>query len=630
MVDFKKLSKISDNLFRERQGQGQTVIVDEAVHIDDEKSPLDDIQVDEGKTGGKQKIFDSKHDKVLILDDTQIKSIMSSPRDKRRAILSKLSDAQRKRVLTRYVELKKVQDAEPEVKTVSKLDVLNLDNLAANYLFSPTDYNKSLLKEGLDSFGLLLDAKYQDFFNVLLSDGTAEPKYENEVQDWVAYCESLGLNSELSNVFELLESEEVDDLADPLNDDAQPNVDNSVTQQLQQEVNTSDTYTEQDIMSDSCTILADCLQKKFGVTVKQIQDIKIADDYVASALDKIEEKPFYDDEGNEVVPVEERPVLTLLTEALTAYQNGEPEKLEALAQAPVAEEAQPETEEQEDENPDESKNKKDGEEEVTYEEPLDISEDITVKDSSILANAILNKDVKIYDSYRGIHPIIDGFFDEFIDHVDDVDKESEEGKYDYCIEQSEYTPCQSVTEVPLTRDEFCTVYNTPTYFRNLCAECGCDVPEVTAHEIVGPCVTVNGECSYYPYACTVEELKEQMEQPGADIQKIIGSRCISLADACRLAAKSDNLNIIDNKFYKKSLTSPEWYFDECPSILKKCGVCKPSGTIQIADFFDIAPAINVNSGNAGDANSKAHIGLGDADNGQDDVIDLFGTKYIVR
>lgn len=621
MVDFKKLSKISDNLFRERQGK--TVVLDESVNIDDEKSPLDEIKINEER---RKKIQDSKHDKVLILDDTQIKSIMESSRDKRRAILSKLSDAQRKRVLSRYLELKKIKDAESD-KIVSKLDVLNLDNLAANYLFSPTDYNKSLLQEGVDSFGQSLDEKYQNFFEVILSDGAVDSKYENEVQDWVAYCESLGIKSELSNVFDLLDSEELDELTDPLNDSQ---VDNTSSQQLQQEVNTPDTYSEQDLMSDSCTVLADCVQKKYGITVKQIQDFKIADDYVAAALDKIEEHPFYDEDGNEVVPVEERPVLTLLTEALEAYQNGEPEKLEALAQAPVAEEAQPEDEEQEDEKSDKSED----EEDETYEQPLDISEDITVKDSNIIANAVLTKNGKIVDSYRGLYPILDGFFDEFIDHVDDID--SEEDKTQYFIEHSEYTPCQSVTDIPLNRDEFCSTYQTPTYFRNLCAECGCEVPEVKEYELEGPCLKVNGTCFYYPYTCEVEELKKQLDQPGVDIQKIVGSNCVSLADACKLAAKSDNLNVLDNKFYKKSYNSPEWSFDECPEVLKRCGVCKPSGTIRIADLFNnflspnLSPTINVNSGNGGDANSEAHIGLGDADNGQDDVIELFGTKYIVK
>lgn len=571
MVDFKKLSKVSDSLFRE----GKTIEINEEVQIEDEKSPLDSIKV-ETKIKDKKRIQDSNHDKVLILDDVQIKSIMESSRDKRRAVLSKLSDSQRKRVLSRYLELKKVKDD----NSVSKLEVLNLDNLASNYLFSPTDYNKSLLQEGLNTYGVNLEEKYRDFIEVLLSDGTAQPKYENEVQDWMQYCNSLGINSELGNVFELLESNTDDVL---LEDSEVPADLNEATQE---------TYTEDELMSDDNTVLADCVQKKFGLSIKQIKDSKIIDDYVTGVLDKIEEKPFIDEDGNEVVPVEERPLLQVLTEALVDYQNGEPEKLEALAQAPVAEEKE---ESEEEEKEDKEK------EDITEEEgePVDISSDITVEDSVKLAKAILEKNYKIYDSYRGIHPILDGFFDEFIDHVEDVD--APEDKYDYFIEHSEYDPNVSVTEIPLTRDEFCASYQTPTYFRNLCAECGCEVPEVSSYEFNGPCVSVNGECSYYPYNCSIEELKEELENPEADIQKIIGSSCVTLADACRLAAKTDNLNIIDNKFYKKSLSSKDWCYDSLPSILKKCGVTKPSGTIHIADY----------------------------DNGQDDNLDLFGTKYVL-
>lgn len=361
--------------------------------------------------------------------------------------------------------------------------------------------------------------------------------------------------------------------------------------------------------------------KKVADSAKKISDLeaKLAERRIMDdVIDEIAQKPLLDQDGQEVKPTEDRPIMAVLSEALEAYANGDSELLdklasttlngdnaageEAPAEAPVEESVEEPMEEPVEEpaegeasesdefgvseaNPDEEEEDEEEEEEeklgdsaVEVECPIEKAEAAAkaeeARDKELAKElAQLLKSVEKGTECGEVKDSLNALIDSLSDKVPALKK------YNFKISDCApvITACEPCTSInpPLTRSEYydmCPV--CPDFFDLVCAQYDCpQCPCCNEYEVMSNGVCVNpGPTAqmYYPCNCGLQEIADLLKDSAPeDYTKVINEHCIPMSDALNLAALTNNLGFIDNTFYKKHVGDSEWVFDSVPACLRK-------------------------------------------------------------
>lgn len=156
-------------------------------------------------------------------------------------------------------------------------------------------------------------------------------------------------------------------------------------------------------------------------------------------------------------------------------------------------------------------------------------------------------------------------------------------KYNFKISDSELVEEQidpvEVIEPLLSREEFHSVYQTPSYVGEMAKESNpveCLSAAAVNYGDLSPVIQVeceNGTVqNWIPIMGSSEKVAEQLNAEGADVEKIISDNCVPADDYYTAAAKTNNLGIIDSKFYKRKLSDECWVCDDVPEFIKDEGV----------------------------------------------------------
>ena len=156
-------------------------------------------------------------------------------------------------------------------------------------------------------------------------------------------------------------------------------------------------------------------------------------------------------------------------------------------------------------------------------------------------------------------------------------------KYNFKISDSElveeeFEPVE-VVEPLLSREEFHSVYQTPPYVGEMAKESNpveCLSATAVNYGDLSPVIQVeceNGTVqNWIPIMGSSENIAEQLNVEGANVEKIISDNCVPADDYYSAAAKTNNLGIIDSKFYKRKLSDECWVCDDVPEFIKDEGV----------------------------------------------------------
>lgn len=156
-------------------------------------------------------------------------------------------------------------------------------------------------------------------------------------------------------------------------------------------------------------------------------------------------------------------------------------------------------------------------------------------------------------------------------------------KYNFKISDSElveeeFEPVE-VIEPLLSREEFHSVYQTPPYVGEMAKESNpveCLSATAVNYGDLSPVIQVeceNGTVqNWIPIMGSSENIAEQLNVEGANVEKIISDNCVPADDYYTAAAKTNNLGIIDSKFYKRKLSDECWVCDDVPEFIKDEGV----------------------------------------------------------
>lgn len=345
-MDYKKLAGISNQL------SNKAVAIVDSLQVSPDENPLDSITVEQSTST--KRIQDSKY---LILDNEAVTFIMTAPRDKRRALLSKLTDSQRARVLSQWDTIKtfnKIKDGDFE----TKLNLMGVDTLISNYIVNPTEFNESSLKESLNS----QPTEVSDFAEQVLN--SIDSVTDEVRKSYSDFLQSKGIQKSAA-------VEALSVYAPAEEADYKPEEPLELTSEVQSEIEES----ADNLFSDSAKFFKSPLSSiedgistfvKKGYDYYQVADVfssklskrlstKVSDsslkrvfDDVLKSLDTVDAKPFIDEQGNEVQETEDKSIITLLDEALTDYAEGNSEKLDALLTSTVAQpKEEPESESEE-------------------------------------------------------------------------------------------------------------------------------------------------------------------------------------------------------------------------------------------------------------------------------------------
>ena len=298
----------------------------------------------------------------------------------------------------------------------------------------------------------------------------------------------------------------------------------------------------------------DTFDRAFAKSVQQISDYlhkeqqRVKDDII----EQIDEKLGEDSEESESASI-----LQSLGSALEAYANGDATELEALSELTL-EDINPQDEDAEEEET-EDENAEEGEEDLDGG-----SFDLELTDSAVnainLAKALINKD-------KSANAIIDKLQDEVA-----VLK-----KYNFKISDSEIYEEEledvDVVEPLLTHDEFRSVYQYPAYVGEMAKEANpsqCVSIESVNYGDLSPVIQV--ECNgvtqnWMPIMGSSEDVVAKLEAEDADAAAVISDCCVPVEDYYAAAAKTNNLGIVDSKFYKRKLSDEGWVCDELPSFI---------------------------------------------------------------
>lgn len=296
----------------------------------------------------------------------------------------------------------------------------------------------------------------------------------------------------------------------------------------------------------------DTFDRAFAKSVQQISDYlhkeqqRVKDDII----EQIDEKLGEDSEESESATI-----LQSLGSALEAYANGDATELEALSELTL-EDINPQDEDaEEEETEDENAEEKEAEDEGF---------DLELTDSAVnainLAKALINKD-------KSANAIIDKLKDQV-----GVLK-----KYNFKISDSEIYEEElddvDVVEPLLTHDEFRSVYQYPAYVGEMAKEANpsqCVSIESVNYGDLSPVIQV--ECNgvtqnWMPIMGSSEDVVAKLEAEDADAAAVISDCCVPVEDYYAAAAKTNNLGIVDSKFYKRKLSDEGWVCDELPSFI---------------------------------------------------------------
>jgi len=173
-MDFEKLSQVTDS-FVSPSGRRQTSVSTAPPEVVDYKNPLDELD-------DKARITDNvvsrprpqrtpaqvpspSHQRCFILDKKGIRGIAAMKRDDRRKFLSRLSDSDRRKVLS-AIQSVKVLDASYQ----DKLGVQLTDDLIANCIFDPSEYNLKALETFMSTQDYIdFDPEVLDFINNVIN-----------------------------------------------------------------------------------------------------------------------------------------------------------------------------------------------------------------------------------------------------------------------------------------------------------------------------------------------------------------------------------------------------------------------------------------------------------------------------
>lgn len=354
--------------------------------------------------------------------------------------------------------------------------------------------------------------------------------------------------------------------------------------------------------------------KKVADSAKKISDLeaKLAERRIMDdVIDEIAQKPLLDQDGQEVKPTEDRPIMAVLSEALEAYANGDSELLDKLAsttlngdnaagvepteeepvEEPVEEELAEEEEEEnaepeagvseanpddEEENEEEEEEEKLGDSAIEVECPIEKAEAAAkaeeARDKELAKElAQLLKSVEKGTECGEVKDSLNALIDSLSDKVPALKK------YNFKVSDCApvITACEPCTSInpPLSRSEYydmCPV--CPDFFDLVCAQYDCpQCPCCNEYEVMSNGVCVNpGPTAqmYYPCNCGLQEIADLLKDSAPeDYAKVINEHCIPMSDALHLAALTNNLGFIDNTFYKKHVSDSEWVFDSVPACL---------------------------------------------------------------
>ncbi len=550
-MDFSKLSKVSDDLLSGRKQRAATA---QGLIVEDEKSPLDSLET-------RTRVQDSKAAKVLILDDVQIKKIMSMDRASRRKFLSRISDSERRRIFNRYHQIKDEQEA-------SKLDWVNLNALITNAAFSNNSYNKDLLVE------FFKEHPQEEFSKVKeLADKFINDEYTSED------------NELLMEVKEMFESKDIKtslgEVVDAIYDSTE------LTPELVQQITESGKKFQNHIKAgqssfDELMDEYDAIISKYtvmGLPYEKVEEI--LNDAANSALNevydsarrvlkdsvinKIAESELLDDEGN-VVETEETETTPLedLVSALTAFSQGDSEPLQALSGSSELN-AEEETEETED-----------------FSEDFDEeSEDLSIEDCARFSRAILQNRKSLQ-------------------HLADRLKKKTALAASYRV--SDCTPTESVAvgtteyvDIPLTHDEFYASYSmplVPSLAKEMLPQRYC--PCVKSISAKDGFFTINEGTALQqnwvpsnPDDSIQDIVTRVNEAPDAEKAFIVSDNCVLVEDCMTAAARFGHLPFVDNRFYRPNNHADYWTFDEVPECLS--GVDGITPGVKVYDPWHIAP-----------------------------------------
>lgn len=352
----------------------------------------------------------------------------------------------------------------------------------------------------------------------------------------------------------------------------------------------------------------DTFDRAFTCSLSKISD------YMHGNVQKVKDDIINDiDEslGNDGAEAEGKTLLESLGSALEAFAQGDNSELQALAELSL-DDVQPEEdfdtiesngfgdeEEEEfddnaggldlggdlgegedelgDEEEEEEETDEDEEEEDEEGKPKKIK--LNVHDSVInLAKALLNKDKKA-----------NKYIDRLKDSVDILRKMNFKiSDSEFMEEEEEYIqPEVDVVEPILTREEFQSTYDFPLYVGEMAKEANpaaCVNPTAVNYGESNPVIQV--ECNgivqnWMPITGSNEKVVEQLEQEGVDVAKTISDNCVPVEDYYAAAAKTNNLGLIDGKFYKKKLSDNAWVCDGIADCVAGCeGVGEGATFIQ--------------------------------------------------
>ena len=193
---------------------------------------------------------------------------------------------------------------------------------------------------------------------------------------------------------------------------------------------------------------------------------------------------------------------------------------------------------------------------------------LNVHDSVVnLAKALLNKDKKA-----------NKYIDRLKDSVDILRKVNFKiSDSEFMEEEEEYVqPEVDVVEPVLTREEFQSAYDYPMYVGQLAKEanpCECANPTAVNYGESNPIIQV--ECNgiiqnWIPITGSNEKVVEELEKEGVDVAKTISDNCVPIEDYYTAAAKTNNLGLIDDKFYKRKMSDNAWVCDGIADCVAGC------------------------------------------------------------
>lgn len=566
-MDFGKLAKVADSISK---GKGKQNVPASGRQVADEKNPLDALE-------DREKITDQSQ-KTIIIDDVFIRKLADATRDQRRKFLSRLTDSQRRRVL---VSLKRIKDSGAS----ERLGYVLLDDLLANVAFDPTKESVKNLNDFVESqnYFEMSDNMKVLVEQVLSGSVDLDKKALEELKSGLGEREShLIANIGEQDDFEIPEEEELtEEDINSLEDSAKQHVALFKQNKNFREVNdaadevisvfqgknrnyakTSNAYwgafekawKEQFEGEDVFKTLN---SKEMSDSLEAALDV-IQDE--TSKLDEVFEKPAIDNNGEEVKDVEEESILSLLSEALSDFVSGSPEKLQTLANQNLSTEVPSEETE-----------------EVTLEEEPDEEPEVEIKEDAedeAFTDSAIHLARRVLKGKR-VNKLVDS-----LESKVETLKKVNFRKTDCVLPCNEVAQTQAIN-MPLS----CEEYNTlcPPRITPLMEELLMENKESGAMKALPPiesCVVneqglidVNEGQIYVPL-CPIDEFENRIKEAENNeaIHEIVSSCAVSVEDALAAAAKCDNLSFIDTRFYKPSVGSSAWSFDEenKPACLIEC------------------------------------------------------------